>query len=138
MLTMSSTSASDAFCAVKGMCKVLGVISHEKNSFSFNLSIFINIISLALQFALCLPLLAYFLYSSDVNDAAEVLSILFPVVLHLGQYFILVLTKPQLAALFQEFEDLIQSSAFNFRLHFMITKKYISKKKFNFQELRST
>lgn len=112
MFTISSLSASDPFGAVKLVCKVLGVHSYEKNSSSSNFSVFLNIVFIIVLFALVLPCLAFFLHNlSDVNNAAEVLSILFPATLHLGQYFILVSTKPHLAALFREFEDLIQSSA---------------------------
>lgn len=110
-LTMASESTADPFSAVKSVCKILGVYFYGKDSSSNNFSILINIILVILQLALILPSFAYFIrYSSDVNDAAEVLSILFPAILHLGQYFILVFTKPHLIALFNDFEELIIQS----------------------------
>lgn len=101
-----------SFSAVKSVCKVLGVHFYEKNSSLYSLNLFINSVLVVLQLALMLPSLAYFVrYSSDVNDAAEVLSILFPSVLYLWQYFILILTKPHLTVLFNGFEELIDQRA---------------------------
>lgn len=102
----------EPFCAVKRMCKYLGIHIYQENVSSNYSTIFINIILILLLLFLVLPCLAYFIrYSSDVNDAAEVLSILFPSILHLGQYFILVFTKPHLTHLFNDFEELIDQSA---------------------------
>lgn len=113
---MSPKSAFDeselkSFGAVKGVCKVLGICSYRKPYLN-TLANFINIILIILQLALVLPSIAYFIrYLSDVNDAAEVLSILFPSVLHLGQYSILVFTKLHLVVLLEHFEELLDRSA---------------------------
>lgn len=108
---MASKSTPESFSAVKRVCKFLGVYFYDKDSSFNNLTIFINTVLFIFQFALVLSCLAYFLrYSSDVNDAAEVLSFLFPSILHLGQYCILVFTKPQLIVLFNNFEELIELS----------------------------
>lgn len=108
---MTSKSVRGSFGAVKSVCKFLGVYFDEE-SFSLNyLNIFINIVLVVLQLALVLPSLAYFIQkSSNVNDAAEVLSILFPSTLHLGQYCILVFTKTHLNHIFNNFEELIDRS----------------------------
>lgn len=110
---MSSKSAVEAFSAVKIVCKVLGIFSYEKNSSGYQIGLFINIILLIVQLCLILPVSTYFIkYSTNVNDTAEVLSILIPALLHLGQYFILIFTKPNLAILFGEFEHLIHESMY--------------------------
>lgn len=71
-----------------------------------------NIISIFIQLVLVLTSLAYFIrYLSNVDDAAEVLSIFFPAILHLSQYSILVYAKSHLVLLFQDFEELIDESA---------------------------
>ena len=108
---MTSKSVRRSFSAVKSVCKFLGVYFYEESLPLNYLNILINIILVVLQLALVLPSLAYFIQkSSNVNDAAEVLSILFPSTLHLGQYFILVFTKPHLTHIFNNFEDLINQS----------------------------
>lgn len=106
-------SSKSAFGAVKGVCKVLGIFVYKK-SFLNRLENSVNIILIIFQLTLILPSLAYLIrYLSNVNDAAEVLSILFPSILHLGQYSILVLTKPHLLLLFQNFEELLDKSAYD-------------------------
>lgn len=106
---MSVESAFEPFSAVKGVSKVLGILSSKKKSFG----VFINICLVFLQLALILPCFAYFIrYLSDVNVAAEVLSVLFPATLHLGQYFILIFTKPKLGFVFDQFEELIRRSMY--------------------------
>lgn len=108
---MSSENASEAFSAVKSVCKILGTFLYDKNSLANRVEICINIILIIIQLALILPCVAYFVHrSSNVNDAAEVLSILFPSILHLGQYSIFILTKSDLFVLFKEFENLIEKS----------------------------
>lgn len=104
-------TSKSAFSSVKGVCKVLGIFTYAKNSYFYRIGIVENIILIIVQLALIVPCLAYFVqYSSDVNVAAEVLSILFPSILHLGQYSMLVFTKTNLLLLFEEFENLIQKS----------------------------
>lgn len=112
MSSLEKSSASDAFIAVKGVCKGLGAYFYQQNSLPYRLSVFLNYICVILQFALFSTLLAYFLrHISEVNKAAECLSIWFPSAMHLAQYFILGSTKSHLAALFDEFENLIDKSA---------------------------
>lgn len=99
--------------AVKGVSIGLGAYFYRKNSLSHRLSVFLNYICVFLQFALFSTLSAYFVrHISQMNKAAECLSIWFPSAMHLAQYFILVLTKPHLAVLFGEFENLIEKSTF--------------------------
>lgn len=108
---MTSNSIRGSFSAVKSVCKFLGVYFYEKSLPLNHLNIVINITLVVLQLALVLPSSAYFIQkSSNVNDAAEVLSILFPAILHLGQYFILVFTKPHLTHIFNNFEEIINQS----------------------------
>lgn len=102
---------SDAFSSVKCVCKFLGIISYKENLFLNILSGVINIVFLAIQFALIFPSLAYFIENiSVVANAAEVLSILFPAILHVCQYLLLVFTKTYLIVLFNDFEMLIDKS----------------------------
>lgn len=110
---MSTISAVEAFSAVKIVCKVLGIFSYERKSSGYQIGLFINFILVIVQLCLILPVSTYFIkYSTNVNDTAEVLSILIPALLHLGQYFILIFTKPKLAILFGEFGHLVHESMY--------------------------
>lgn len=110
---MNSKSESGAFSAVKIVCKSLGIYFYEHNPFFNKLSILLNALLIILQVALALTSFAYFVRDlSDMDDATEVLSIFFPSILHLWQYFILVFSKPQLKTLFNDFEELIDNSTY--------------------------
>lgn len=131
-------TSESAFSSVKGVCKVLGIFTYEKSSYFYHFGIVENIILIIVQLALIVPCLAYFVqFSSDVNVAAEVLSILFPSILHLGQYSILVFTKTNLLLLFKEFENLIQKSTPEELISFLQKFTLFNELNFNRRVIRS-
>lgn len=113
MFTISLKRASDPFRVVKVFCKVLGVISYEKNSNAYILSVLNNVAWIFIQLAMILPSFVFLSHNlNNVPNAIEVLRFLFPAILYLIKYFILIFTKPNLARLLNEFEDLIRSSTY--------------------------
>lgn len=121
-----SSSRSEAFSSVKIVCKFLGICIYKDVSLFNSWSFFINIILIVFQLTLILPSLAYFLrYLSNVDKAAEVLSILFPSILHLWQYLIIIFTKSHLETLFHDFEELIEKSTLIIEISWNTCNDYI-------------
>lgn len=98
------------FHVVKVLCKVLGVYSYNENKLKSFFAIIINQTLVFLLLALAIPCSIYLFYSTDVGEAAEVLSVLFALFLNLGQYVIFIFSKSKLKLLFERFQQIVDES----------------------------
>lgn len=100
----------ESFRVVKLTCKVLGVSVFDKDHFEKFSASFLNLMLIVIQLALLIPSVTYLFYSSDVGEVAEVMSVLFALILNLSQYLIFLFTKSKLHSLFEQTQKMINSS----------------------------